>query len=45
MQVPDKHMAEKALRKMVQPWSRFRDFFEVTSDKGLIWNQIKQEFN
>lgn len=34
MQVPDKHKAEKVLRKMVQPCLGHRGYFEVTGDKA-----------
>jgi len=33
MQLPDKHKAEKVLRKTVQPWLGHRGYFEVTGDK------------
>ena len=38
MQVPDKHKAKRALRKMVQPWLGHRDYFYVTDSlSGAIY--------
>jgi len=40
VQVPDKHKAERALRKTVQPWLGHSDYFEVTGGKDSLSETI-----